>query len=574
METTEKRAANFIEEFIDEDLADGRFDHVRTRFPPEPNGYLHIGHAKALCIDFGIAQKYGGKCNLRFDDTNPTKEEAAFVEGIQADIEWLGYKWDELHFASDFFGKLYEIACDMIRRGVAYVDDQTPEEMRVNRGTLTRPGVNSPYRDRSVEENLDLFERMKNGEFEEGSRVLRAKIDMAAPNVLLRDPTMYRINRHAHHRTGTQWCIYPMYDFQHPVQDAIEGVTHSLCSLEYEIHRPLYDWFVREAKVTDQPPRQIEFARLNIERTVMSKRYLRRLVEEKVVSGWDDPRMPTLVAMRRRGYPAAAIHDFMSRVGVAKSDSEVEGNLLDHCVREALSDAAPRAMAVVDPLKVTLVNWPEDQLDALEVENHPDHPEMGTRTVTFGRELYIEKEDFMEEPIKKFFRLAPGREVRLKGAYIIKCEDFVKNENGEVVELKCSVDMDSRSGSEGANRKVKGTLHWVSAAEGVPCEYRLYEPILSEEVEEEAQSAETELDEDGKVAEAAPAADFMSRLNPNSLTVKQGFCEPFIAHSEVGSSFQFLRMGYFCKDRDSTEAMPVFNRTVALKDGFKVEAKR
>ena len=574
METTEKRAANFIEEFIDEDLADGRFDHVRTRFPPEPNGYLHIGHAKALCIDFGIAQKYGGKCNLRFDDTNPTKEEAAFVEGIQADIEWLGYKWDELHFASDFFGKLYEIACEMIRRGVAYVDDQTPEEMRVNRGTLTRPGVNSPYRDRSVEENLDLFERMKNGEFEEGSRVLRAKIDMAAPNVLLRDPTMYRINRHAHHRTGTQWCIYPMYDFQHPVQDAIEGVTHSLCSLEYEIHRPLYDWFVREAKVTDQPPRQIEFARLNIERTVMSKRYLRRLVEEKVVSGWDDPRMPTLVAMRRRGYPAAAIHDFMSRVGVAKSDSEVEGNLLDHCVREALSDAAPRAMAVVDPLKVTLVNWPEDQLDALEVENHPDHPEMGTRTVTFGRELYIEKEDFMEEPIKKFFRLAHGREVRLKGAYIIKCEDFVKNENGEVVELKCSVDMDSRSGSEGANRKVKGTLHWVSAAEGVPCEYRLYEPILSEEVEEEAQSAEAELDEDGKVAEAAPAADFMSRLNPNSLTVKQGFCEPFIAHSEVGSSFQFLRMGYFCKDRDSTEAMPVFNRTVALKDGFKVEAMR
>ena len=574
METTEKRAANFIEEFINEDLADGRFDHVRTRFPPEPNGYLHIGHAKALCIDFGIAQKYGGKCNLRFDDTNPTKEEAAFVEGIQADIEWLGYKWDELHFASDFFGKLYEIACDMIRRGVAYVDDQTPEEMRVNRGTLTRPGVNSPYRDRSVEENLDLFERMKNGEFEEGSRVLRAKIDMAAPNVLLRDPTMYRINRHAHHRTGTQWCIYPMYDFQHPVQDAIEGVTHSLCSLEYEIHRPLYDWFVREAKVTDQPPRQIEFARLNIERTVMSKRYLRRLVEEKVVSGWDDPRMPTLVAMRRRGYPAAAIHDFMSRVGVAKSDSEVEGNLLDHCVREALSDAAPRAMAVVDPLKVTLVNWPEDQLDALEVENHPDHPEMGTRTVTFGRELYIEKEDFMEEPIKKFFRLAPGREVRLKGAYIIKCEDFVKDENGEVVELKCSVDMDSRSGSEGANRKVKGTLHWVSAAEGVPCEYRLYEPILSEEVEEEAQPVEAELDEDGKVAEAAPAADFMSRLNPNSLTVKQGFCEPFIAHSEVGSSFQFLRMGYFCKDRDSTEARPVFNRTVALKDGFKVETKR
>ena len=566
METTEKRAANFIEEFINEDLADGRFDHVRTRFPPEPNGYLHIGHAKALCIDFGIAQKYGGKCNLRFDDTNPTKEEAAFVEGIQADIEWLGYKWDELHFASDFFGKLYEIACDMIRRGVAYVDDQTPEEMRVNRGTLTRPGVNSPYRDRSVEENLDLFERMKNGEFEEGSRVLRAKIDMAAPNVLLRDPTMYRINRHAHHRTGTQWCIYPMYDFQHPVQDAIEGVTHSLCSLEYEIHRPLYDWFVREAKVTDQPPRQIEFARLNIERTVMSKRYLRRLVEEKVVSGWDDPRMPTLVAMRRRGYPAAAIHDFMSRVGVAKSDSEVEGNLLDHCVREALSDAAPRAMAVVDPLKVTLVNWPEDQLDALEVENHPDHPEMGTRTVTFGRELYIEKEDFMEEPIKKFFRLAPGREVRLKGAYIIKCDEVVKDETGRVVELICSVDLTSKSGEEGAARKVKGTLHWVSQVDARPIEVRLYEPILNDEDEIDEETPAVDGVEE---TEAAPAKDFISRLNPNSLTVVKGaLAEPVIAEANVGDRFQFLRMGYFCKDKDSTAELPVYNRTVPLKDSW------
>ena len=575
MEMTEKRAANFIEEFINEDLANGRFDHVRTRFPPEPNGYLHIGHAKALCIDFGIAKKYGGKCNLRFDDTNPTKEEAAFVEGIQADIEWLGYEWDELHFASDFFGKLYEIACDMIRRGVAYVDDQTPEEMRANRGTLTKPGVNSPYRDRSVEENLDLFERMKNGEFEEGSRVLRAKIDMASPNVLMRDPTMYRINRHPHHRTGSQWCIYPMYDFQHPLQDAIEGITHSLCSLEYEIHRPLYDWFVAQAHITDQPPRQIEFARLNIERTVMSKRYLRRLVEEHVVSGWDDPRMPTLVAMRRRGYPAAAIHDFMGRVGVAKSDSEVEGSLLDHCVREALSDTAPRAMAVVNPLKVTLVNWPEDQVDMLEIENHPDHPEFGSRMVSFSRELYIEQEDFMEEPVKKFFRLAPGKEVRLKGAYIIKCEDFVKDESGNVVELKCTVDLDSRSGSEGANRKVKGTLHWVSAIDAVPCEMRLYEPILSEEVEQEIEAAEAqELDEDGKVAEAAPAVDFMSRINPNSLTVCMGFCEPYIAHAEVGTAFQFLRMGYFCKDKDSTEALPVFNRTVALKDSWAKEVKK
>ncbi|MEE1199608.1 MAG: glutamine--tRNA ligase/YqeY domain fusion protein [Christensenellales bacterium] len=574
MENSEKRAANFIEEFINEDLAGGRYDHVRTRFPPEPNGYLHIGHAKALCIDFGIAQKYGGTCNLRFDDTNPTKEEAAFVDGIQADIEWLGYKWDKLYFASDFFGRLYEIARDMIRRGVAYVDDQTPEEMRVNRGTLTRPGVNSPYRDRSVEENLDLFERMKNGEFEEGSRVLRAKIDMASPNVLLRDPAMYRINRHHHHRTGDQWCIYPMYDFQHPLQDAIEGITHSLCSLEYEIHRPLYDWFVAQARITDQPPRQIEFARLNIERTVMSKRYLRRLVEEHVVSGWDDPRMPTLVAMRRRGYPATAIHDFMGRVGVAKSDSTVEGSLLDHCVREALSDSAPRAMAVLNPLKITLVNWPEDQTDAIEIENHPDHPEYGTRIVSFGKELYIEREDFMEEPVKKFFRLAPGKEVRLKGAYIIKCEDVVKDAQGEIVELKCSVDMDSRSGSEGANRKVKGTLHWVSVAEGVPCEMRLYEPILSEESEEAMEAQIEETDEDGETVEAASSGDFMERINPNSLTVVRGYCEPFIARAQVGEAFQFLRMGYFCKDKDSTEQLPVFNRTVALKDSWAKEAKK
>ena len=566
----ERRPSNFIEEFVEQDLANGRYDHVHTRFPPEPNGYLHIGHCKALCVDFGIAQKYGGKCNLRFDDTNPTKEETAFVEGIQRDIEWLGYKWDKLYFASDFFDKLYEIAKDMIRRGVAYVDDQTPEEMRQNRGTLTKPGVNSPYRDRPVEENLDLFERMKNGEFEEGSRVLRAKIDMANPNVLLRDPTMYRINRHSHHRTGDKWCIYPMYDFQHPIQDAIEGITHSLCSLEYEIHRPLYDWFVNHAGVTDHPPRQIEFARLNIERTVMSKRHLRRMVEEGVMSGWDDPRMPTLVAMRRRGYPAAAIHDFMDRVGVAKADSTVEGALLDHCVREALADTAPRAMAVVDPVKVVLTNWPEDKIDVLTIENHPDHPEFGTREVKFGRELYIEREDFMEEPVKKFFRMAPGKEVRLKGAYIVKCEDFVKDADGSIVELRCTVDMDSRSGSEGANRKVKGTLHWVSAIDGVPCEYRLYEPILAED---EPETNAVTVDEDGNEVDAAPA-DFMDRLNPNSLTVKQGFCESWIAGHDVGATFQFLRMGYFCKDKDSTEARPVFNRTVPLKDSWSKEMKK
>ena len=569
MENEAIRANNFIEENINQDLASGRFDHVKTRFPPEPNGYLHIGHAKALCVDFGIAKKYGGSCNLRFDDTNPAKEEKAFVEGIQADIEWLGFKWDNLYFASDFFDRLYEIACSMIRRGLAYVDDQSPEEMRLNRGTLTQPGKNSPYRDRTPEENLDLFRRMKDGEFPDGSRVLRAKIDMSAPNVLLRDPTMYRIKHMHHHRAGDKWCIYPMYDFQHPVQDAIEGITHSLCSLEYEIHRPLYTWFVEHAEVTDQPPRQIEFARLNIERTVMSKRYLRRLVEEGVVSGWDDPRMPTLVAMRRRGYPASAILDFMGRVGVAKADSTVEGSLLDHCVREALADVAPRAMAVLNPIRLTFTNWEEGKVDELTVDNHPDHPEMGSHTVRFTRHAYIEQEDFMEEPVKKFFRLAPGKEVRLKGAYIIQCNEVVKDENGNITELLCTVDLNSRSGSEGANRKVKGTLHWLSDLDAVPAEFRLYEPILSEEPEETEIAPASEDEEEA----AAPSTDFMDRLNPNSLTVVKGFCEPYIANSEVGTTFQFLRMGYFCKDKDSTAELPVFNRTVGLKDSWAKAAK-
>ena len=570
MQNEERRATNFIEENIDQDLANGRFDHVKTRFPPEPNGYLHIGHAKALCVDFGIAKKYGGTCNLRFDDTNPAKEEKAFVDGIQRDIEWLGFKWDKLYFASDFFDRLYEIACSMIRRGLAYVDDQSPEEMRANRGTLTEPGKNSPYRDRTPEENLDLFRRMKDGEFPDGTRVLRAKIDMASPNVLLRDPTMYRIKHMHHHRAGDKWCIYPMYDFQHPVQDAIEGITHSLCSLEYEIHRPLYDWFVTHAEVTDQPPRQIEFARLNIERTVMSKRYLRRMVEEGVVSGWDDPRMPTLVAMRRRGYPAAAVLDFMGRVGVAKADSTVEGNLLDHCVREALADTAPRAMAVLNPLKLTFANWEEGKVDTLTVENHPDHPEMGTREIHFTKHAYIEREDFMEEPVKKFFRLAPGKEVRLKGAYIVRCDEVVKDENGEIVELICSVDLDSRSGSEGANRKVKGTLHFLSDMDARDCEFRLYEPILREEEPEAAAQVDPEAEEG---AEPAASGDFMSRINPDSLRVMKGYCEPFIADAEVGATFQFLRMGYFCKDKDSTPELPVFNRTVGLKDSWAKVAK-
>ncbi len=568
MEISEKRASNFIEEFIEEDLRQGRFDHVKTRFPPEPNGYLHIGHVKALCIDFGIANKYEGSCNLRFDDTNPAKEDTVFVDGIQRDIEWLGFKWDKLHFASDFFLRLYEIACDMIRKGLAYVDDQTPEEMRKNRGTLTQPGVNSPYRDRSVEENLDLFERMKNGEFADGSRVLRAKIDMSSPNVLMRDPTMYRIKRCHHHRTGDDWCIYPMYDFQHPIQDAIEGITHSLCSLEYEIHRPLYDWMVNNAGF-EMPPRQIEFARLNITRTVMSKRYLRRLVEEGYVAGWDDPRMPTLVGMRRRGYPVEAIHDFLARVGVAKADSTVDGALLEACVRDALGASAPRAMAVLNPLKITLSNWEEGRVEEIRLENHPDHPEMGERTVTFGRTLYIEQEDFMLDPPKKFFRLAPGREVRLKGAYIIKCEEALTDENGNVVELICTVDHDSKSGSEGANRKVKGTLHWVSDEDAVDAEVRLYEPIMMDE-----DAVSEEVTEEGDEAEEAQPKDFTDRLNPDSLKVLTGCkVEPAIAKSNVGDRFQFLRMGYFAKDPDSVSDKIVFNRIVPLKDSWAKAAK-
>ncbi len=563
MEKTERRASNFIEEFVEEDLASGRFDHVKTRFPPEPNGFLHIGHTKAFCIDFQIAEKYGGLCNLRFDDTNPTKEKTAFVEGIQKDIEWMGFHWDKLYFASDFFDRLYDIAVGLIKKGVAYVDDQSAEEMRQTRGTLTSPGTNSPYRERSVGENLRLFEGMKHGEYEDGSRVLRAKIDMASPNVLMRDPTIYRILRAHHHRTGDKWCIYPMYDFQHPIQDAIEGVTHSLCSMEYEIHRPLYDWMVTQAGF-EQPPRQIEFARLNITRTVMSKRYLRKLVEEGYVSGWDDPRMPTLAAMRRRGYTPESIKSFVGKVGVAKADSEVEGALLEHCVREGLADIAPRAMAVLDPIKLVLTNWPEDQVDELTMENHPDHPELGARKVKFGRELFIEREDFMENPPGKFFRLKPSGEVRLKGAYIIRCDEVVKDEAGEVVEIRCTVDMTSKSGEEGANRKVKGTLHWVSAADARPIEVRLYEPILNEEVEADAAS-EALQNEEGE-AEVSQK-DFISRLNPDSLKVLRGsVAEPIIADAAVAATFQFLRMGYFCKDPDSTSELPVYNRTVALKD--------
>lgn len=551
---------HFIWDAIDQDLKEGRTQTVHTRFPPEPNGYLHIGHCKALVADFLTAERYGGLCNLRFDDTNPAKEETEYVDGIMEDIRWLGFDWKGgLFFASDYYEKCFEIACEWIKRGIAYVDELTPEQMREYRGTLTEPGKNSPWRDRPADESMDLFQRMRAGEFPEGRYILRARIDMASPNINMRDPALYRILYKEHHRTGTAWCIYPMYDFAHPIGDALEGITHSLCSLEYEDHRPLYDWVVQNAAgMVPGRPRQIEFARLNLTRTVMSKRYLRKLVEEKYVAGWDDPRMPTLCALRRRGYTPEAIRDFIDRVGVAKADSVVELNLLEHCVREDLGGKASRVMAVMNPLKIVLDNWDEAETDVLEIENHPDHPEMGTRTVTFSKTLFVERDDFMKEPVKKFFRLYPGGEVRLKGAYIVKCESFETDANGEVTCLHCTVDRESRSGSEGANRKVKGTLHWVSAADAIPFEARLYEPLLNDE---DASDEETD------------KKDFISRLNPESLTIVKGLAEKALLDAAERETFQFMRTGYFCKDPDSTKEMPVFNRTVGLKDSWAKIAK-
>ncbi len=551
--------SNFIWDAIDEDLAAGVYTEVHTRFPPEPNGYMHIGHCKALITNFLTAEKYGGKCNLRFDDTNPAKEDMEYVRAIEKDIHWLGFHWTGgLYYASDYYDKCYEIAEDWIRRGLAYVDELSKDEMRAYRGTLTEPGKNSPWRDRPWEESLDLFRRMRNGEFEEGSRVLRAKIDMASPNIVMRDPTLYRILYKEHWRTGNTWCIYPMYDFAHPIGDAMEGISHSLCSLEYEIHRPLYNWVVEKAaNLLPAHPRQIEFARLNLTQTVMSKRYLRALVEGGYVSGWDDPRMPTLSAMRRRGYTPEAIRAFVAEIGLSKADSVVDYALLEHFVRDDLGGRAPRVMAVLNPLKVVLTNWPENETREIELENHPDHPEWGKRTLTFSREIYVERDDFMEVPAKKYFRLYPGNEVRLKGAYIIRCDECIKDENGLVTELRCTVDLDSASGTPGAERKVKGTLHWVSAADCVPIEARLYEPLLSETVEEETEEEE-ETVRDKK--------DFISRLNPDSKKVLHGFAEKCTVDAEEGKTFQFLRNGYFCKDPDSTPEMPVFNRTVGLKD--------
>ena len=554
---------NFIHNIINEDLEQNKNNkRVHTRFPPEPNGYLHIGHAKSICLNFGIAQLYGGLCNLRFDDTNPTKEEVEYVESIKEDVKWLGFDWgDRLFYASDYFEQLYEFAIKLIKDGKAYVCDLSPEEIREYRGTLTEPGKNSPYRDRSVEENLDLFQRMRAGEFPEGSRVLRAKIDMASPNLNMRDPVLYRIVKATHHRTGDKWCIYPMYDYAHPISDALEGITHSICTLEFEDHRPLYDWILDALGFdVNNRPRQIEFARLNLTNTVMSKRKLRRLVEEGHVAGWDDPRMPTISGLRRRGYTPEAIRDFCERIGVAKSNSLVDYSLLEHCIRQDLNTRAHRVMAVLRPLKVVLENYPEDKVEWLEAENNPENPEMGTRKVPFSKVLYIEQEDFMENPSKKFFRLAPGKEVRLKHAYIIKCEGVVKDpETGEIIELRCTYDPETKSGADNSGRKVKGTLHWVSAQHAIPAEVRLYEPLLLEENQEE-ENEET---------------DFIEKLNPNSLiTLTSSLVEPSLAEAKTGEKYQFLRQGYFCVDPDTAKGKLVFNRIVSLKDTWAKISKK
>ena len=573
MEETTTRS-NFIWDAIEQDLKEGRYQQVHTRFPPEPNGYMHIGHCKALIMDFLTAEKYGGKCNLRFDDTNPAKEDTEYVEAIMRDIHWLGFDWTGgLYYASDYYDKCYEIAEDWIQRGLAYVDELTPEQMKEYRGTLTKPGKNSPWRDRPWEESLDLFRRMKAGEFPEGRYTLRAKIDMASPNIVMRDPAMYRILYKEHWRTGNKWCIYPMYDFAHPIGDALEGISHSLCSLEYEIHRPLYDWVVeKSANMLPAKPRQIEFARLNLTRTVMSKRKLRALVEGGYVRGWDDPRMPTLSALRRRGYTPTAIRDFISRIGLSKADSIVDTAVLEACVRQDLDANVERVSAVLKPIKVVLTNWPEGETRELVVENHPKKPEMGTHTVTLGREIWIDAEDFMEVPANKFQRMYPGFEVRLKGACIVKCEGCTKDADGNITEIQCTVDFDSFSGCEGAARKIKGkVIHWVNVADAVPFEARLYEPLLAEEKADEDDEPVVTEETEEETTDAPGHKDyaFLSDINTNSLTILRGYAEPAIRDCEAGTSFQFVRTGYFCKDPDSTAKLPVFNRTVEL-NGIKL----
>ena len=559
MSDPQPASKDFIRAIVAQDREDRKFNGVvHTRFPPEPNGYLHIGHAKSICLNFGIAQEFsGGLCNLRYDDTNPTKEEVEYVESIQEDVRWLGFDWqDRCFFASDYFERLYEYAVVLIKKGKAYVDSLTADEIRRHRGTLTEPGKESPYRTRPVEENLDLFSRMRAGDCEEGAHVLRAKIDMASPNINMRDPTLYRIRRVPHHRTGTDWDIYPTYDFAHPLSDSIEGVTHSLCTLEFEDHRPLYDWVLDECEVACHS-RQIEFARLNLTHTVMSKRKLLALVEEGHVSGWDDPRLPTLMGLRRRGYPPAAIRRFCEHIGVAKRDSVVEVNLLEHFVRENLNASAQRVMAVLRPLRVVITNYPEGQVEEMQAVNNPEDPAMGSREVPFSRVLYIEREDFREDPPKKYFRLAPGQEVRLRYAYIIRCEDVIKDEQGEILEVRCTYDPETKSGSGQAARKVKGTIHWVSVAHALEAEVRLFDHLFSD----------PDPEKDGQ--------DYRTALNPDSVERLQGCrVEPALQEAAVGQRFQFERQGYFCVDPDSTARQLVFNRTVALRDSWsKLEKK-
>ncbi|MBP6784098.1 MAG: glutamine--tRNA ligase/YqeY domain fusion protein [Verrucomicrobiales bacterium] len=552
MSVTPNPSKDFIREIIDEDLSSGKHDSTVTRFPPEPNGYLHLGHAKSICLNFGIAQEYNGRCHLRFDDTNPTKEDVEYVDSIKEDIKWLGFDWGEhLYFASDYFDKLYDWAIYLIKEGKAYVDDQTPAEMKVNRGDLQTPGTNSPFRDRPVAENLDLFQRMKAGEFADGLMVLRAKVDMAHPNLNMRDPVLYRIVHAEHHRTGDKWCIYPMYDYTHGQSDAIEFITHSLCTLEFENHRALYDWFLESLPVPSHP-RQIEFSRLNLNYTVMSKRKLLQLVTEGRVSGWDDPRMPTLCGIRRRGYPPAAIRNFCKTIGITKFESTNDFALLENAVREVLNKEAPRYMAVIDPIRVVITNYPEGQVEEMEAVTHPENPESGTRTVPFSRELFIEREDFMEDPPKKFFRLSPGVEVRLRFGYFIRCEEVIKDSAGEIVELRCTYDPETRSGETPPDgRKVKATLHWVSAAQAIDAEVRLYDRLFMTEAPDRGERS------------------FLDHLNPDSLKVVSGAkLEPNLGRITPGETVQFERLGYFCADKDSTPDQLLFNRTVGLRDSW------
>ncbi len=555
MESTDK--LNFIEEIIEQSIAAGE-PRVHTRFPPEPNGYLHIGHAKSICLNFGMAKKYGGQCNLRFDDTNPVKEDVEYVDSIKEDIRWLGFEWAEEHYASDYFEQLYDWAVELIKKGLAYVDDQTQEEIRQGRGTVTQPGVDSPYRNRSVEENLRLFAEMRDGKYKDGEKVLRAKIDMGHPNMLLRDPLMYRIIHAHHHRTGDKWCIYPMYDYAHGESDSIERITHSICTLEFDVHRPLYDWFIEQLGIF--PSHQYEFARLNLTNTVMSKRKLLQLVKEGYVSGWDDPRMPTICGLRRRGYTPESIRMFAEKVGVAKRDNVIDLGLLEWCVREDLNKTALRRMAVLNPLKVVITNYPEGQVEQIECVNNPEDESAGRRCVPFGREVYIERDDFMEEPPKKFFRLRPGGEVRLRYGYLIKCEEVVKDPaTGEITELRCTYDPLSLGGGSSDGRKVKGIIHWVSAAHAVPAEVRLFDRLFAVESPDEVQTE---------------GGSFLDNLNPDSLKTVQAYCEPALADAVPGDKFQFERLGYFCADSDSKPGTPVFNRTVGLKDSWaKIAAK-